>query len=255
MLDSDGDHNINGADFCPFTDAPTVDTNQGGEKLAFPITDSSPARLTHYGYAYRGNACDPFETTFVRPSFPNPGTQQWTDCRYIDPNHPYYETTSSVQINYAAVFGLSANDPALSAGTTYASRAQILLDKSKTNVPVTLERCACQSDVLENVRAPSDVALLGGSGPERPCENLRQRGGRLAPARVERLSARPRRLLQAAVAHRAPGHPAGLRPSRRHLQFPPGGLERLGRGSGQPDLGLAGRTRQVPGSPPQGPVR
>lgn len=141
MLDSDGDGKINGDDFCPFTAAGTVNTNQGGEALAFP---PGSERYAHYGYSHRGNACDPFASTFVKPLFPWAGTMLLNvDCYNADTNHPWFDTTSAVQVDYAAVKGLSANDPALHPNPdTYANRANELLGKS-TTVPATLERCAC----------------------------------------------------------------------------------------------------------------
>lgn len=143
FLDSDEDGKANGNDMCPFTAASTVDTNQRSEELAFRPDSHN---WTHYGYSYRGNACDPFETAFVHPLFENPGTSQWTDCYYAKPGVDQVTTSSNVQINYAAVAGLSANDPALFAPpNTYSSRASVLFNKSKT-VPVTLERCACLKD-------------------------------------------------------------------------------------------------------------
>ncbi len=142
MLDSDGDGKINGYDFCPFTAAGTVNTNRRSEDLAFP---SDSYRYAHYGYSRRGNACDPFESTFVKPLFPASNTLLLdVDCYNADPNHPWLDTKSPVQVDYAAVKGLSANDPALHPNPdTYANRAAELLGKSKT-VPATPERCACQ---------------------------------------------------------------------------------------------------------------
>jgi hypothetical protein len=151
-LDTDQDGVINGQDICPFTAGGNgamelADSNWRGETDAFPAapTGAYGYAYSHYGYAYRGNVCDPFETTAVHGFFPVDTTDSPIDCYYFDPSHPSYTTPNAVRINYAAVMGVSANDPALApkGNESYADRAQVLLGKSKP-VSATLERCACQ---------------------------------------------------------------------------------------------------------------
>lgn len=140
-LDTDGDGWINSKDTCPFTAGFSANTNGPGEELGFP---AGSKRYVRNGYSRRGNACDPFETTFVKARLPPVDTWEFTDCGGTDQNETKY-VADTVYVMHASVFGLSSNNPELAMGKTYKERAAIVASRTKA-VQTTIERCACDRD-------------------------------------------------------------------------------------------------------------
>jgi hypothetical protein len=139
-LDTDQDGDINGKDVCPFMPGETTDTNTAGQELAFP---AGSQRYSHNGYVRRGNACDPFESTFVKAKIPPEGTSTLWYCSDSGAYTKYVADT--VYLSFTGVDGLSSNDPALGGATTYKQRAATAYAHTKL-MPASFERCVCDRD-------------------------------------------------------------------------------------------------------------